>query len=88
MPVLRPRNRLVIFRLSEDEYEDLKIAYVSRGARSLSDFARSAVLRSAGIDRPADEPLQTRLSSLGRKVTQIESRVERLLKLLEDQNGR
>jgi hypothetical protein len=88
MSVLRPRNRLVIFRLSEDEYEDLKAAYVSHGARSLSDFARSAVLRSAGLDKPTDEPLQTRLSSLGRKVTQIESRVERLLRLLEVPNGR
>lgn len=46
MPVFRPRNRLVNFRLSEDEFEKVRASCALYGARSLSDFARSAVLRS------------------------------------------
>ena len=46
MSVLKPRNRLVNFRLTEEEYSALYLASGKSGARSLSDFARSAVLRA------------------------------------------
>ncbi len=46
MSVLKPRNRLVNFRLTEEEYSALHLASGKSGARSLSDFARSAVLRA------------------------------------------
>ena len=46
MSVLKPRNRLVNFRLTEEEYAALYLASGKSGARSLSDFARSAVLRA------------------------------------------
>lgn len=44
MPVLNPRTRLVNFRVSEDEFQKLKEGCARSGARSVSDFARSAVL--------------------------------------------
>ena len=44
MSVLINRNHLVTFRLSSDEYESLKTTCTTGGARSISDFARSAVL--------------------------------------------
>ena len=44
MPVYRPRTRLVNFRLSEDEFLMLKDTCARSGARSVSDYARSAVL--------------------------------------------
>ena len=44
MPVYRPRTRLVNFRLSEDEFLKLKDTCARSGARSVSDYARSAVL--------------------------------------------
>lgn len=44
MPVFRPRTRLVNFRLSEDEYQALKEICARSGARSVSDYARAAVL--------------------------------------------
>ncbi|MGC9950105.1 MAG: hypothetical protein ABSF64_27385 [Bryobacteraceae bacterium] len=38
------RERLVVFRLSQDEYLKLKAASESSGARNLSDFTRGEVL--------------------------------------------
>ena len=43
MAVMRKRNRLVSFRLSDQEYEALQHFTVNEGARSISDFARSAL---------------------------------------------
>jgi hypothetical protein len=39
----RRRDRLVYFRISEDEFADILKACESRGTRSVSDLARSAV---------------------------------------------
>ena len=50
MAVNKPRNRTLIFRLTQDEYDYLQAA--SSGARSLSDFARERLLRS--IERLTD----------------------------------
>ncbi len=48
MPVLNPRTRLVNFRVSEDEFRRLKESCARAGARSVSDYARAAVLTEAG----------------------------------------
>jgi hypothetical protein len=47
LPVLNPRTRLVNFRVSEDEFQRLKETCARSGARSVSDFARAAVLTEA-----------------------------------------
>ena len=49
MPVLKRRNRVVVFRLTQDEYEDLKTVCTVRGARNISDFARSELLTAIAI---------------------------------------
>lgn len=49
MAVFRPRTRLVNFRLSEEEYQQLKESCASSGARSVSDYARAAVLTGAKL---------------------------------------
>lgn len=82
MSVLNPRNRLVNFRLSEVEFEKLKAVCFERGARSISEFARTAVLQSL------DQPTQTGLNGTGQmqqlnqKVSDLEVRVEQLLRLI------
>ena len=56
MAVNNPRNRVLIFRLTQDEYEALQVA--SSGARSLSDYARARLLAPATpskIDQQLDE---------------------------------
>lgn len=40
----KPRNRVVVFRLSQEEYGLLTQACSRAGARNLSDFTRSRVL--------------------------------------------
>jgi hypothetical protein len=88
VPVLRPRNRLVIFRLSEEEYQNLKAACVVKEARSLSDFARSAVLGSVDAEEINQESLEKRLSGLGRRLSELEAGIQHILRLLEGMNVR
>lgn len=82
MSVIDPRNRLVNFRLSEGELERLRQACVRLGARSVSEFARNAVLQSLeegwGVVRPAPG----RLAALDQKVCELEIRIEQLLRLI------
>jgi len=70
---MKRRSRIVLFRLTDDEYEDLKAACVHRGARNVSDFARTALLQSITEER----------EEVSRKLEQIESGVNRLEKLIE-----
>lgn len=84
MPVLKPRNRIVVFRLSEEEYEALKAAYPAQGARTMSDFARTCVLEAACVQMQGGQSLHGRLSSLGDRVSELESRVNQLLNLLPE----
>lgn len=58
--------------MTEDEYENLKSACVTRGARNVSDFARSELLHA--VDRDQAELIE-RLSELQSGMR----RVERLL---------
>ena len=45
MAVLKPRERLVYFRVSEDEFRQFVGVCEQAGARSVSDLARNAVQR-------------------------------------------
>ncbi len=76
MAVLKPRNRILIFRLTQDEYDQLQSACTVGGARSLSDFARSRLLSTLGAE-PALSGFETRLAEL-------HSAVQRLAKLIEE----
>lgn len=83
MSVLRPRNRLVNFRLSEDEFEKLRDCCASFGARSISDFARSSVLSRLEQDPRQESAASHRIVTLDTKVNELETRVGQLLHLLE-----
>jgi hypothetical protein len=67
--VTKPRNKILIFRLTQDEYQALQTA--SSGARSLSDFARTKLLGSLGA--PA----------LDQQLLELSSTVARIAALLE-----
>ena len=82
MSVLNPRNRLVNFRLSEVEFDMLKAACSRQGARSISDFARTSVLRCLEEPIEAASALPGRLSDLNQKVADLETRMEQLLRLV------
>ncbi len=82
MSVLNPRNRLVNFRLSEAEFEQLRAACQENGARSVSEFARTAVLGSLENGAPQNRASPERLEHLEGKVSELEVRIEQLLRLL------
>ena len=69
-----PRNRVVVFRLSRDEYRILKDACSARGARNISDFTRSALLGHLDFDR---------FAAMEQKIADLQSVVARLNQLLE-----
>lgn len=80
MAVTNPRTKLVNFRLSEEEFDSLKDACGTLGARSVSDFARSAVLSKF---RPAAEPAyETSLAMMNGKVGELESNLNYLMRQL------
>lgn len=87
MSVINPRNRLINFRLSEVEFEKLKAACRRQGARSISEFARGSVLRVLDDPTGANELAPGRVRNLGHKVTELEIRVEQLLRLLSGAEG-
>ena len=82
MSVINPRTKLVNFRLSEAEFQNLRAASTQFGARSLSDFARSAVLKSYHTETDADGSLHIRLSDLDHKVSAIETNMQQIKEYL------
>ncbi|HCC56963.1 MAG TPA: hypothetical protein DEQ47_06795 [Solibacterales bacterium] len=77
----KPRTRLVNFRLTEEEYETLKSAAENRGARSISDFARAAILSSVATQDSGASHGQG-LTGIDRKLEEINVAVERLAGML------
>ena len=84
MSILKPRNRLVNFRLTDEEFVYLREACAAQGARSISDFARSAVLRQADRSAPAsDSPSTQSLAELQSMMAQLEARVGQLVQQVD-----
>jgi hypothetical protein len=75
--VLKPRVRMVSFRLSEEEYDGLKNLCLSEGARSVSELARSTICRLLGS--PNGSPVQT----LEKRVQELDQEIKRLSLLVE-----
>jgi hypothetical protein len=77
----RPRNRIVIYRLTQDEYQALKEACGRRAARSLSDFTRCEVLKP--FLRPALRPEHHRSAGLKDEIAALKDSIANLNRLLE-----
>ena len=71
MPITKPRNRILIFRLTQEEYSALLAASAERGARSLSEFARSQLFGS--LEAPA----------LDQQLGELKTTVARIAQMLE-----
>jgi hypothetical protein len=80
--VLKPRERLVYFRISEDEFRQFVSVCEQEGARSVSDLARSAVQRLI-----ADGSRQRNGEELAEKMHRLEELIQAVteqLRLLTD----
>lgn len=79
---MNTRNRLINFRVTDEEFRRLKTASTQRNARCLSDFARSAILETArgtnGAPEPADA-VTSQLQAFDRRLARLESNLSRLL---------
>jgi hypothetical protein len=70
MNPVEPRNRLVVFRLSQEEYRALKTACAIRGGRNLSDFTRSELLAMIQSE-PVGPMVQRRLTEVEQTLTNL-----------------
>jgi hypothetical protein len=84
------RNRLVNFRVTNEEFEQLKTAAAVQGARCLSEFARLVMLGTATGAYPptTQEPMEGKLSLFDRRLNVLESSVARLTDALASEKDR
>ena len=79
----KPRNRVVVFRVSQEEYRALKAACDQRGSRNLSDFTRSEVLADLETAH-VDEYLNKRFAAIEQALAALQSTLSQLNNLLRE----
>jgi len=95
MAVIKRRSKMVSFRLSEQEYQDLLKLCEQRGSRSISDLARDAVFNlllsgnghghGSGNGRGADGGgIENRVHALDGRMQELDREVKRLADLLAE----
>lgn len=77
MAVLQPRTRLVYFRVSEEEFAQMKRMCAASGARSISEMARQAVRAAieAGPGAAVQAALQERIGRLEERMHNLEAKL-------------
>jgi len=86
MPALHQRNRLVIFRVTPEEYSSLMSACAASGSRSLSDYTRSELLAM----RPADSlgsVVERRFVEIDRKLSDLQALIRHVSERMTALNG-
>ena len=73
-----PRNRVVVFRLSQDEYHMLKEACVRAGGRNLSDFTRSELLQYLHADT-FSRRMGSQVEALEQRINLMQTQLNNLL---------
>ncbi len=70
MVVLTRRSKLISFRVSAEEHEALSRSCIASGARSVAEFARSAVLQKVHEAQPGT--LKGDLATLSRALAELD----------------
>jgi uncharacterized protein (DUF1778 family) len=87
--VYKVRRRLINFRVTEEEFERLKVAAALQGSRCLSEFARFVMLGTAGTQACATpESFDSKLSMFDRRLAVLESHMARLVNHLDGVGAR
>jgi hypothetical protein len=78
--VLKPRERLVYFRVSEDEFRQFVSVCEQAGARSVSDLARNAVQRliAEGQRQRDGHELEEKMQMLERLIAAVTEQLQLL----------
>jgi hypothetical protein len=74
---LRARNRIVVFRLSQEEYTRLRSACAAAGGRNLSDFTRTELLAAVQTDGRG-AAIERRFLEMERKLDDLHTLIQRL----------
>lgn len=83
MAILQRRSRLLTVRLSGEEHERLKRLCAEEEARSLSDFARDAILQRVNASRAPKASLTGDLNALGARLEQVDAAIKSLSECIE-----
>ena len=75
MASLHQRNRIVVFRLSQEEYSSLRLACVAAGSRNLSDFTRTELLTLVQPD-PRESLIERKFMEIDRRGTRLLARTQ------------
>jgi hypothetical protein len=81
------RDRTVVFRVTEQEYNNLKSACDAAGGRSISDYTRSELL-SGGRNGSADVFLLQRFLEIDRKLTEVYQLTKQMLECVRSTKSR
>ena len=83
MAVLKPRERLVYFRITEDEFHQFANVCAQEGARSISDLARSAVQRLIAESHREREgqDIAPKMQSLEKLIAEVTAQLQMLCAL-------
>ena len=87
MAVLRPKRRLIYFRVTEAEFQRVNELCRAEGARSMSDLVRDALDSLCDGRRPDQEGVEMRLRNVETMMQQISSDIRQLSTLLQRQSG-
>jgi hypothetical protein len=88
MVVLRRRYRLVTFRVHSEEYELLTKACMDSGARSISEFSRTAVLQKVEqTEHARPGTLAGDLATLSDRLAELDAALEETRKKIRSVLG-
>jgi len=82
MAVFKRKNRMISFRVSEEEYRQLQSATLSAGARSISDYARDNLFCRCQSEPAA--AIGKRVESISEALATLDSEIKRIRSRLSD----
>ncbi len=82
MAVLKTRDRIVVFRLTQEEYKRLMKACSHTGARNLSDYTRAQLL-DPSASRTSPDRIETRLTKFDKRLSELQGQVRQMTRLLK-----
>jgi hypothetical protein len=83
--LLKLKNRIINFRVTDDELARLKSASDLHGARCLSDFARTIILGTASgssDSNEGNEHIEEKIHSLDGRLSSVEAGLLRVINML------
>jgi hypothetical protein len=81
MAVSKPRNRIFLIRLTQEEYDALRAVSVDQGARTVSDYARTMLLTAVEKSKSAGGES---LAEVCRTLTGLQETVGRMAERIDE----